>query len=68
MAGADFHHLPVIISIGVGQDGLRVSLPQHVFQISEEQAAVEIKFCRVARCDLLVSLGDSDNLNIGPMQ
>ena len=68
MTGADFHHLPVIIGIGVGQDGLRMSLLQHVFEISEEQAAVEIELRRVARRDLLVGLGNSDNLDVAAME
>ncbi len=68
VAGADFHHLAVIVSIGVSQDGLRVGLLQHVFQISEEQAAVEIKLSRIARDDLLVRLGNSDNLDVGAME
>jgi hypothetical protein len=42
MAGADFHDFAVIMSVGVGQYGLRVGLLEHLFQIGEEQAAVEL--------------------------
>ena len=42
-----------------------MSLLQHVFQIGEEQAAVEAEFSRVACRDLLVRLGDADNLDVG---
>ena len=68
VAGADLHHFPVIVSVGVGQHGLRVGLLQHVFQISEEQTAVETELRRVACRDLLVRLGNSDNLDVRAMQ
>ena len=68
VAGADFHHLPVIISIGVRQDGLRMRLLQHVFEISKEQTAVETKLRCIACRNLLVRLGNSDNLDISAME
>ena len=60
--------LPVIISIGVGQDGLRMRLLQHVFQISKDQTPVEAELRCITRRNLLVRLGNSDNLNVRAMQ
>src|SRR2546421_7789965 len=68
MSGAHFHYLPVVESICVGQNGLRVSLLQHVFQVAEYDTPVQAKLICVSRDDLLVALGDSYNLNVRAVQ
>jgi len=68
VAGAYLHHFSVVISVGVRQNGLRVGLLQHVFQVSKDQTVVEIELRRITRRNLCVRLGNSDNLDIGPVQ
>ena len=68
VAGAYLHHSSVIKSIGVRQDGLRMRLLQHVFQIGKEQTAVETKLRGITCRNLLVRFGDSDNLDVSAMQ
>ena len=68
VAGAYFDHLAMIVGIGVGQNGLRMSLLQHFFQVGEQQTPVEVVLRRIARSDLLVSFGDAYHLDLRPMQ
>ncbi len=64
----DLHHSAVIVSVGVRQNRLRVRLLQHVFQVGKHQTSVEVELRGVARRELLVWLGDSNDLDVGPMQ
>ena len=68
VARAYLHHFSVIKSIGVRQHGLRMRLLQHVFEIGKNQTAVEAKLRCVTRRDFGVRFGNSDNLDVGPMQ
>ncbi len=43
-------------------------LLQHVFEIGKDQTAVEAELRRVTRRDFRVRFGDSDNLDVGPVQ
>ena len=65
--GADFHHSAVIEGVGVCQDGLGMGFPQHFSEIGKKQTAVKAKLLCVTRRNLLVRLGDSDNLDVRTM-
>src|SRR6185503_515746 len=67
VAGGNFYYAAMFARIGVSENRLRLHSGEHLVEISVEQMRVELVLIGVAVGQLLVGLGDADNLNVATL-
>jgi len=66
--GGGFHNASMIARVGVHQHGLRMHRGQHFFDIRVKQLRIELELVGAPLRNLLVRLGDADDLDVGALQ
>jgi hypothetical protein len=68
VTGTDFHHPPVVVGARVSQHRLGPRFFEHLLETANIQAAIRTVLAGVTSRELLVRLGNTDQLNVGAME
>src|SRR5215470_3480321 len=64
MTGADFHHLAMVVRVGVGQHSFRMRLFEGILQVGKKELLLQSKTGSVLGSQFLIGLGDAHDMKI----